>query len=252
MSAKDKLRKFRENETFGCLYQPATEEVLGKDYYLKGKWGEKVFGNDRPVILELGCGKGEYTLALAREFPDKNFIGIDIKGARLWRGAKFAHEQQVANVAFIRTRIEFIESLFHTGEIAEIWITFADPQLHRSRKRLTGPLFLSRYRNFLRQDGIIHLKTDSRFLHQYTLEIARRNRLSILEANNDIYGSGKADTILSIKTFYEAYYLKQGFPITYLAFRIDNPAPLEEPAWEEAYWLAEELKGRENTPANKG
>lgn len=255
MSSKDKLRKFKENESFTCLYQPATQEVLGKDYSLKGKWGEQVFGNNHPIVLELGCGKGEYTLALAQMFPDKNFIGIDIKGARLWKGAKFAQEAQLGNVAFIRTRIEFIESLFASAEISEIWITFADPQLNKPRKRLTGNMFLTRYRNFLTESGIIHLKTDSRFLHEYTLACATCNHLTVLEANNDIYGTGRADEILSVQTFYESYYIRRGFPITYLAFRIDHRKPLTEPGlplWDENFWFREEMKGRENIPANKG
>ncbi len=255
MSTKNKLRRFRENESFTCLYQPATEEVLKKDYYLKGRWGEKVFGNNNPIILELGCGKGEYTIALAARFPDKNFIGIDIKGARMWKGAKSVHERNISNAAFVRTRIEFIESLFAKEEVSEIWITFADPQLNKSRKRLTGTMFLSKYRNFLKHDGIVNLKTDSIFLHRYTVTCAEYNNLTILETNGDIYGSGRADEILSIKTFYESYYIKQGFPITYTAFKIDNPGQLTEPPrslWNEEYWLGEEMKGRENIPANKG
>ncbi|MEG0518414.1 MAG: tRNA (guanosine(46)-N7)-methyltransferase TrmB [Bacteroidales bacterium] len=252
MSGKDKLRKFRENETFNCLYQPSTEEVLNKDYPLKGKWGAEVFGNNNPIILELGCGKGEYTLSLAQMFPHKNFIGIDIKGARLWKGAKYAQQENLSNVAFIRTRIEFIESLFGTAEISEIWITFADPQLNRTRKRLTGTMFLNRYKNFLTPGGIINLKTDSQFLHQYTLACTKSNNLTILEADNNIYGSGRADTILSIRTFYEAHYIKKGLAITYMAFKIDNSAPLQEPQWNEDYWLAEEMKGREDILVNKG
>ena len=252
MSSKDKLRKFRENETFGCLYQPQTEEVLGKDYELKGKWHSQVFRNNNPITLELGCGKGEYTIALAKMFPNRNFIGIDIKGARLWKGAKQATEENMPNVAFIRTRIEFIESLFAKDEIEQIWITFADPQLKRERRRLTGPMFLHRYRNFLLPDGIINLKTDSKYLHNYTLALAQQNTLEILEANNDIYGSGRADEILSIKTFYEAHYIKRGLEITYLAFRPENGNALIEPTWDEEYWEIEEAKGRENTPANKG
>lgn len=252
MSGKDKLRKFRENETFNSLYQPSTEEVLGKDYPLKGKWGTEVFGNNNSIILELGCGKGEYTISLAQMFPHKNFIGIDIKGARLWKGAKYAQQEKLSNVAFIRTRIEFIESLFGTGEISEIWITFADPQLNRARKRLTGTMFLNRYKNFLSPDGIINLKTDSQFLHQYTLSSAKTNNLTILEANNNIYGTGRADNILSIRTFYEAHYIKKGLAITYMAFKIDNSAPLQEPQWDEEYWLTEEMKGREGIMANKG
>lgn len=252
MSSKDKLRKFRENETFTCLYQPKTEEVLNNDYPLKGKWGQQVFKNNHPIILELGCGKGEYTIALSEKYPDKNFIGIDIKGARLWKGAKFAQEQNRNNVLFIRTRIEFITSLFSANEISEIWITFPDPQIKRVRKRLTGTLFLDRYKLFLKPDGIIHLKTDSQYLHQYTLASARQNKLTVLEANNNIYGSGRADDILSVKTFYETHYIKRGLPITYMAFKIDSLSPTIEPVWDDAYWEIEEAKGRENTPANKG
>lgn len=252
MSSKDKLRKFRENETFECLFQPKTEEVLGKPYSLRGRWGKEVFGNDNPITLELGCGKGEYTIALAQKFPNRNFIGIDIKGARLWKGAKFATENKMGNVLFIRTRIEFITSLFAEGEISEIWITFPDPQLKRPRKRLTGTMFLERYKQFLSPDGIINLKTDSKYLHNYTLALAQQNGLEILEANNDIYGSGRADEILSIKTFYEAHYIKRGLEITYLALRPENGRSLVEPVWDEEYWEVEEAKGRENTPANKG
>lgn len=252
MSSKDKLRKFRENETFECLFQPKTEEVLGKPYSLRGRWGKEVFGNDNPITLELGCGKGEYTIALAQKFPNRNFIGIDIKGARLWKGAKFATENKMGNVLFIRTRIEFITSLFAEGEISEIWITFPDPQLKRPRKRLTGTMFLERYKQFLSPDGIINLKTDSKYLHNYTLALAQQNGLEILEANNDIYGSGRADEILSIKTFYEAHYIKRGLEITYLAFLPENGRSLVEPVWDEEYWEVEEAKGRENTPANKG
>lgn len=252
MSSKDKLRKFRENETFKCLYQPKTEEVLNAAYPLKGKWAKEVFGNNNPIILELGCGKGEYTIALSEKFPDKNFIGIDIKGARLWKGAKYAEEHNLGNVLFIRTRIEFITSLFAEGEISEIWITFPDPQLKRCRKRLTGTLFLQRYKQFLKPQGIINLKTDSKYLHNYTLALATQNSLDIIEADNDIYNSGRADEILSIKTFYEAHYIKRGLAITYMAFRINNTVPLSEPEWDEDHWLAEEAIGRENTPANKG
>lgn len=232
MSGKDKQRKFNENATFTCLYQPDINEVFGKDYYLKGKWNTDVFNNNNPIVLELGCGKGEYTTALSQKFPDKNFIGIDIKGARLWKGAKFAHENKLANVAFIRTRIDFITSFFAKNEISEIWITFADPQLKRDRKRLTGIMFLERYRFFLQNSGIVHLKTDSLFLHHYTLALAQQNNLRIFEANSDIYGSCRADDILSIKTFYERQFLKQGIAITYLAFCLNSATALKEPVWE--------------------
>jgi tRNA (guanine-N(7)-)-methyltransferase len=252
MSSKDKLRKFRENEGFKCLYQPATEEVLGKDYHLKGKWNKEVFKNNNPITIELGCGKGEYTISLAKMFPDRNFIGIDIKGARLWKGAKQATEEKMANVAFIRTRIEFIESIFSQNEISQIWITFADPQIKRERKRLTNPMFLERYKKFLSPCGIINLKTDSQFLHQYTKECAKVNNLEILEANSDIYNSGRADEILSIKTFYETYYIKKGLPISYIAFKINSSLPLISPEWDEKYWEEEEYKSHGIVLANKG
>ena len=232
MSSKGKLNRFRENETFSCLIQPATEEVFGKDHPLKGRWNSDFFKNNNPIVLELGCGKGEYTIALSRKFPDKNFIGVDIKGARLWRGAKFAEENSLSNVGFLRTRIEFLESIFGPDEISEIWITFADPQLKRDRKRLTGVMFLNRYKEFLKENGVINLKTDSRFLHEYTLALAKQNNLTILEVNNDIYGSNYADEILSIKTFYESQFLEQGIDITYLKFCLDNSFPLKEPEWE--------------------
>lgn len=243
MSAKDKLRKFRENESFGCLYQPATEELLWRDYKLKGHWGEQVFKNSNPIVIELGCGRGEYTIALSKMFREINFIGIDIKGARLWKGARTAHTEQLPNVAFIRTRIEFIESLFAKDEISQIWITFPDPQIKRAKKRLTGSLFLKRYFSLLKGDGVVNLKTDSRFLHEYTLALVRENNLSLIEANNDIYGSGRADSILSIKTFYEAHYLEQGFPIAYIAFKIDK-GEIVEPEWDARYWKKEEGERR--------
>jgi tRNA (guanine-N7-)-methyltransferase len=232
MSGKDKLRKFQENSTFACLHQPALNEVFGKDYKLKGKWNTDIFKNSNPIILELGCGKGEYTIALSQKFADKNFIGIDIKGARLWKGAKFAHENKLANVAFIRTRIDFIASFFAENEISEIWITFADPQLKRDRKRLTNITFLERYKLFLKNDGIIHLKTDSQFLHHYTFALAQQNNLPIIETNSDIYANCRANDILSIKTFYEQQFLSQGIAITYLAFCLNNKVPLQKPVWK--------------------
>jgi len=230
---KGKLKKFRENETFSCLVQPTLEEVLGRDHPLKGHWAAKMFRNDNPIVLELGCGKGEYTVELAQRFPAKNYIGIDIKGARLWKGAKMATQNEMGNVAFLRTRIEFLTSLFAPGEVSEIWITFADPQERKPRKRLTHPIFLERYRKVLAPGGIVHLKTDSRLLHHFTLETAACNGLPVLEHNEDIYGSGRADELLSIKTFYEKNFLAQGIPITYLAMRIDGESPLREPEWDQ-------------------
>ena len=190
-----KLRKFAENETFSCLLQPSAEQVLANGYQnlsdhpVKGRWIETMFGGHAgDIILELGCGKGEYTLELARRNPDKNYIGVDIKGARLWRGAKTATEEGLRNVAFLRTRIEFIGAFFGPDEVSEIWLTFSDPQLKSSpNKRLSSPMFLERYRRFLRPGGRIHLKTDSRFLYEYTLAVARVNGFPILAATTDLY-----------------------------------------------------------------
>src|SRR6056297_2021303 len=166
-------------ETFERVFQPRFDDVFRKDHLLKGRWSAEVFGNDRPIVLELGCGKGEYTIGLAEADPDRNYIGVDIKGARIWKGAKIAHEKELVNVAFLRTRIEFIESFFSPGEVEEIWITFPDPQLKRRRnkKRLTGSLFLNKYRNFLRDHGLVHLKTDSDLLYAYTRELLIFNGL---------------------------------------------------------------------------
>ncbi|MBQ5748480.1 MAG: tRNA (guanosine(46)-N7)-methyltransferase TrmB [Bacteroidales bacterium] len=222
MSGKDKLTKFRENETFENLLQPTTAEVFQKDHPMKGNWGEKMFGNNNPIILELGCGKGEYTIALAEKFPQNNYIGVDIKGARLWKGAKYATEKSLKNVAFLRTRIEFIDSIFAQGEVSEIWLTFSDPQPNKPRKRLSSPLFLERYSHILKEDGIIHLKTDSQLLHEYTLETIESENHILLEANNDIYGTNRAenDDILSVKTFYEKQFLAKGMAITYAKWRL--------------------------------
>jgi len=230
---KGKLKKFRENETFSCLVQPSTEEVLHRDHPLKGNWHRDMFHNDHPIVLELGCGKGEYTVALSERFPEKNYIGIDIKGARLWKGAKYATENTLGNVAFLRTRIEFIESLFAAEEISEIWITFADPQERKPRKRLTHPRFLESYRKIMIPGGIVHLKTDSRLLHHFTRETVVQNGLTLIDACEDIYGSGRADELLSIQTFYEKNFLAQGIPITYLSFRLDPQKNLVEPEWDQ-------------------
>ena len=218
---KDKIRRFAENLTFECLVQPAFEEVFDKDHPMKGKWHE-FFGNTNPIVLELGCGRGEYTVALAERNPDKNFIGVDIKGARMWRGAKTVTEKGIRNAGFLRTRIEFISSLFAEGEVSEIWITFPDPQMpkQRAKHRLTGPLFLARYAKILAEGGVINLKTDSQFLHEFTKQVIEQNELPVEVANNDIYGTGYADETLSVKTAYEAKFLAQGMPITYLRFSL--------------------------------
>ncbi|MCL1974166.1 MAG: tRNA (guanosine(46)-N7)-methyltransferase TrmB [Bacteroidetes bacterium] len=219
---KNKWLRFEENAGFSSLFQPEFEEVFSKDWRLKGQWNQSVFKREAPICLELGCGKGEYTLALARKYPDRHFIGIDIKGARLWRGAKTAMEEALPNVAFIRTRIEFIESLFAPHEIDEIWITFPDPQLRKERKRLTHAIFLARYRSFLRPGATIHLKTDSQELYDFTFQQVKALNYNILYAYPDMYGANLHNLVdmLGVQTFYEKHYLAQGKPITYLAFTI--------------------------------
>ena len=205
-----KLKKFAENETFRCLLQPDAASVLAKpegckelvlrDHAIKGNWNRDMFAKPQPIVLELGCGKGDYTIALARRHPEMNFIGVDIKGARLWKGAKEATEQAMGNVAFLRTRIEFIDAFFGPGEVSEIWLTFSDPQLRGSENaRLTSPLFLRRYSHFLAPGGIVHLKTDSRFLYEYTQSVIRANDLEVLASGVDIYNAplvipGEAET----------------------------------------------------------
>lgn len=192
----DKLRKFAENETFTCLLQPSSAEILADGYFslrdhkIKGRWNAEMFDAPRPIVLELGCGKGEYTVALAERDPSRNYIGVDIKGARLWKGAKYAETHHLGNVAFLRTRIELINAFFAPGEVDEIWLTFSDPQMRRENARLSSPLFLERYARLLRPGGIIHLKTDSRFLHEYTKAVCRQNGLDVIACTEDLYGDG--------------------------------------------------------------
>jgi len=211
-------------KSFRNVYEPSADEVYTKDHSLKGCWNSKVFININPIILELGCGKGEYTVGLATRYPQKNYIGIDIKGARMWRGSKTAHEKNILNVAFIRTRVEFINSFFSEDEIEEIWITFPDPQPKRKNefKRLTSPRFLNSYRKFLKNNGIIHLKTDSKDLYSYTLELVKSNGLEIIESTDDLYSGLIENDILSIRTHYEKIFLEKGSRICYLSFRINK------------------------------
>ena len=221
MGGKNKLKRFRENETFKNVIQPLREDVLN-GFYLKGKW-HTFFGNKNPIILELGCGKGEYTIALARKNKDKNFIGIDIKGARFWRGAKTALEENLKNVAFVRTQIELIDKIFNENEIFEIWITFPDPQIKYKRTihRLTNLDFLKKYRQILKPNGIVHLKTDSEFLHGYTIGLLQGLNQEIIYAHHNIYNNDSAPKeATSIQTFYEKQYLEKNKPITYLKFRL--------------------------------
>ena len=285
-----KLRKFAENLGFRCLLQPEASSVLAKepgsrelvlrDHPIKGNWGAQMFGNSNPIVLELGCGGGEYTIALAQRHPEINYIGVDIKGARLWKGAKYATLNSLPNVAFLRTRIEFITAFFGVGEVSEIWLTFSDPQLSGSENsRLSSPMFLSRYRSFLRPGGIVHLKTDSRFLHQYTMSVVRANNLRLLVSSTDIYHDGThiletslrdpsqselwappsyvaegghsfqevspvmidISEVTGVQTFYEKMFLEMGLPITYMAFVIDHSGDYVYPVdFDAAFWREQE------------
>ncbi len=223
MGSKNKLKRFAENETFFNVIQPTREEILA-GFKFKGKWS-LFFKNDNPIVLELGCGKGEYTVGLAKLNPDKNYIGIDIKGARFWRGAKTATEENLSNVAFIRTQIELVDELFAHGEVSEIWITFPDPQIKykRTKHRMTNGIFLKRYQNIVKPDGLMHLKTDSEFMHGYTLGLLHGLGYEVIYANHDVYkNEGSPAEVLKIQTFYENQYLEKGKPITYIQFRMTN------------------------------
>ena len=286
----DKLRKFAENETFACLLQPSSRELLAdgyarlRDHDIKGHWRERMFAgsaatDDGGIVLELGCGKGEYTIELAQRNPARNYVGVDIKGARLWKGAKYATQHALPNVAFLRTRVEFISAFFAPGEVSEIWLTFSDPQFRSENSRLSSPVFLERYRRFLKPGGVVHLKTDSRFLHEYTKAVCKVNGLELLACTADLYGTGKPDVLpaagageadpravssdffvesadcsdvpadlksaaTAVQTFYESIFLEQGYPITYMAFRIDHDGPFAAPrdpeVFDSDYWRSVE------------
>ena len=223
MGSKNKLKRFKENETCANVFQPTREEVVGGEFSLKGKWRSDFFKNDNPVVLELGCGKGEYSLGLAKLNPNKNFIGIDIKGARFWRGAKTAIEENMGNVAFLRTQIELIEHCFAKDEVDEIWITFPDPQIKykRTKHRMTNAEFLENYKKVLKPNGLMHLKTDSEFMHGYTLGLLHGAGHEVIYANHNVYkNEGAPEEVTSIQTFYEGQYLEINKAITYIQFRI--------------------------------
>lgn len=233
MSKKKKLLRFEDNKDFPNVFQPHLLEFFDKDqgkvfkHSLAGKWRSEVFKNNNPIILELGCGKGEYSVGLGKRFPENNYIGVDIKGARIWFGAKESLDMDLENIAFLRTRIDFIDAFFDAGEVDEIWVTFPDPQPKDewAEKRLTSKSFVDKYRNILKEEGIVHLKTDSAFLHRNTLEVITEQGYDLLHNNDDIYKNELEDyneiekDILSIKTYYEGVFSKKGHLITYLKFR---------------------------------
>lgn len=238
---KNKLRKFEEMRGFGCVLQYPYAELEAKGFDMRGSWREQFFDNSNPVVLELGCGKGEYTVGLARRFPDCNFIGIDIKGARMWTGACQARDLGLKNAAFIRTNIELLDRFFAPGEVDRIWITFPDPQMKKARKRLTGTNFLNLYRKVMREGGTVNLKTDSPFLYTYTREMALANGIPLIADTPDLYASveagaplppGVTPDIMQIRTFYEQQWLARGLSIKYIAFPLAAEPQLREPEVE--------------------
>ena len=231
--SKGKLQKFAEMETFSNVFQYPYSVIENVPFQMKGYWREYYFHNGNPIVVELGCGKGEYTVGLARMFPNVNFIGVDIKGARMHTGAKQALEENLSNVAFLRTNIEIIDRFFAPDEVQEIWLTFSDPQMKNPRKRLTNTYFMQRYRHFLQPNGTVHLKTDSNFLYTYTKYMVQRNQLPVLLSTEDLYHDEQLDpdthSILSIHTYYENQWIDRGLNIRYLKFQLPAEGDLEEP-----------------------
>ena len=228
---KNKTAKFEELDTYGHVIQIPYSILINEGFKLKGNWNKEFFQNDNPVILELGCGKGEYTVGLARFFPEMNFIGVDIKGSRMWKGAKEIHVDGLKNAGLLRTNIELLHLFFAVNEVSEIWITFPDPQMKRARRRLTSTRFMALYCKFLKPGGIVHLKTDSGFLFQYTSAMVKQNNFEVITETPDLYDSGITDEILGIKTFYEEQWLSRGMKIKYLKF-IPYQNHLKEPEVE--------------------
>lgn len=226
---KNKLRRFAEMKTQSCVFEPDKEILFEDRFEMKGKW-DSFFGNDNPVTIELGCGKGEYTLALARKYPNRNFVGMDVKGARIWLGSKTTEKEGLSNVAFVRTKIEFINSVFACNEVSEIWLTFSDPQVKdkKGTKRLSGWAFLLRYGKILNKGGLIHVKTDSQIFYTSTLDTIEEGNHHLLKSSDDIYGNGwnefneEEQEILAVKTFYEKKWLKIGKKIKYLRFKLNE------------------------------
>ena len=229
---KNKLSKFADLATYEHVVQVTYRHVQENGFEYKGKWSETFFGNANPVILELGCGKGEYTVKLAKHYPEFNFIGLDIKGSRMWKGATQAKDQGLKNVGFLRTNIENIRMFFAENEVAEIWLTFPDPQMKKTRKRLTATNFISNYRQIMIPNGIIHLKSDSNFMYRYTEAMVAENQFKVIRQTDDLYHSEILDEVLSIQTFYEKQWLDRGLTIKYLSFRLSHQEPLREPQVE--------------------
>ncbi|NDP20210.1 MAG: tRNA (guanosine(46)-N7)-methyltransferase TrmB [Paludibacter sp.] len=227
---KNKLAKFADMEEFSHVFQVSSHSLReGKSFEMKGKWNELFFKNDHPIVLELGCGKGEYTVGLGHLYPEKNFIGVDIKGARLWTGAKDSFEKGMTNVAFLRTDIEMIHHFFAENEVSEIWLTFPDPQMKKVTKRLTATNFMKSYQQFLKSNGKIHLKTDSNFMFTYTCAMVNINQLPVVFSTDNLYESDLQDSILNIKTYYEQQWLGRGLSIKYIQFLLKNKEQFIEP-----------------------
>lgn len=223
MGNKNKLQRFGENLTFDNLFQNSYDEII-ESFPLKGKWNEDYFKNSNDITLELGCGKGEYAVGLAELYPNENFIGMDIKGARLWRGLKTASEKSIPNVAFIRNRVNLVDLFFGKDEVSGIWITFPDPHARdtKARKRLTSPEFLKRYTRFLKKNATINLKTDNIIVFESTLDTIKEYGHKIEFLSYDVYGEGVENEVTSIQTFYEKKWLEHGTKIKYLKFSL-NP-----------------------------
>ena len=226
---KNKLKKFADMATFSCVLQYPREKVLAGGFPYKGKWNGGFFRAPAPLVLELGCGRGEYTVGLALADSSRNHIGVDIKGARMWSGASEVERREMTNAAFLRCEIENIDLFFDPGEVEEIWITFPDPQMQKCRKRLTSTRFLNLYRRILTADGIVNLKTDSPFLYEYTRRLVELNGFEVIAMTDDLYGSGRADASTAIKTYYEQQWLSRGKKIKLLSFRLPAGGELLEP-----------------------